>query len=504
MKKIGVVLGLLLVLVAAAAAALPWYLGMEAEEHIRAVIAERSDANSPFAVKLVQYDRGWLQSTALHRVSLKADPAVYFDIHHDIDQLPDQHGLVRVRSTPRWPQQVQAAADYYFAKQPAVTVDTAVDFERNVAVRISSPAFSRPLLTQPDVKLSWGGAQGTLNFTGSSKMKLDVSMPRLAFEGGGAVADLTRASLQGEWTTAVNQLDWQGETRITVDQVALESPSGGGVLKGIQTSMRQHNQGQTILVGYALKVKEGVATGAGIDQQGFSDAVLELEFDRLDKKALSKYFDDLSNAERSGVSQQAQTQVAAQLWLGLMNELLKGSPEMRVKQLGVKTANGAMSGSAVLAFNGKDFTQVTSPADLMARTSFSASAETSAALLRLWMANDARAHAVKVLSEQGAYPDDAQIKQMSEQLVQQQLTALEAAGVLKTEGDKFVLRAEFAGGKLMVNGSPADQLLGPMLAPPTAVPTRPWRPASGILEARGVRAARARKRERARAHVVAL
>ena len=198
--------------------------------------------------------------------------------------------------------------------------------------------------------------------------------------------------------------------------------------------MRQHNQGRPYLVGYALKVKEGVATGAGIDQQGFSDAVLELELDRLDKKALSKYFDDLSNAEQSGVSRQAQTQLAAQLWLGLMNELLKGSPEMRVKQLGVKTANGALSGSAVLGFDGKDFTQVTSPADLMARTSFSASAEASSVLLRLWMAKDARAHAVKVLAEQGRYPDDAQIKQLSEQLVQQQLTALEAAGVLEDRG----------------------------------------------------------------------
>ena len=55
----------------------------------------------------------------------------------------------------------------------------------------------------------------------------------------------------------------------------------------------------------------------------------------LDKKALNKYLDDLTNAEQSGVSQQAQAQLAAQLWLGLMNELLKGSPEMRVKQLGV-------------------------------------------------------------------------------------------------------------------------------------------------------------------------
>ena len=470
MKKIGIALGLLLGLVAVAAAALPWYLGVEAEKRFREATADRSASSSPFAVTLVEYRRGWLGSTALHRVSLKADPEVYFDIHHDIDQLPDRVGLVRMRSTPSWPQQVQAAADYYFAKQPALTVDTVVDFERNVAIRIASPAFSRALLTQPGVKLTWGGAQGTLRFTGSSKMKLDMSMPRLAFEGGGARADLTRASLQGEWTTAGSQLDWQGETRIAVDQVALESPGGGGVLKGIETTMLQRNQGQTILVGYAFKVKEGVATGVGMDQQGFSDAVVELEFDRLDKKALSKYFDDLTNAEQSGVSQQARTQLAAQLWLGLMNELLKGSPEMRVKQLGVKTANGALSGSAVLGFDGKDFTQVTSPAELMARTRFSGAAEASAVLLRAWMAKDARAHAVKVLSEQGKYPEESQVQQLSEQLVHQQLAALEAAGVLKPDGDKFVLRAELAGGKLMVNGSPADQLLGPMLAPPVAAP----------------------------------
>jgi uncharacterized protein YdgA (DUF945 family) len=471
MKKIGIALGLLVVLVGIAAAAVPWYLGIEAETRFRDGMAERSGGNSAFAVTLVQYRRGWLQSTALHRVSLKADPDVYFDIQHDIDHLPDMRGnLVRMRSTPRWPQQVQAAADYYFAKRPALTVDTTVDFERNVDVRITSPAFSRPLLTQPEVKLTWGGAQGTLRFAGNSQMKLDMSMPRIAFEGGGAVADLTRASLQGEWTTAGSQLDWQGETRIAVDQVTLESPGGGGVLKGIETTMHQRNQGPTILVGYALKVKEGVATGVGMDQQGFSDAVLELEFDRLDKKALSKYFDDLTNAEESGLSQRAQAQLAAQLWLGLMNELLKGSPEVRVKQLGVKTANGALSGSAVLGFDGKDFTQLTSPADLMGRTRFSGSAEASAVLLGAWMAKDARANAVKVLAEQGTYPDDAQVKQLSEQLGQQQLAALEAAGLIKLEGDKFVLRAELASGKLMLNGNPADQLLGPLLAPPAVAP----------------------------------
>ena len=474
MKKIGIALGVLLGLLVVAAGALPWYLGVQAEERLRAATAERNAAGSPFAVTLVQYRRGWLDSTALHRISLKADPSVHFDIQHDIEQLPDPSGnLVRIRSTPRWPEQVQAAADYYFAKQPALTVETVVDYERNVAVRISSPAFSRPLLTQPNVKLTWGGAQGAMHFTGDSKMKLELSMPQLAFAGDGATADLTRASLHGEWTTAGSQLDWQGETRIAVEKVALESPNGGGVLKGIETTMLQRNQGQTILVGYAVKVKEGVATGVGIEQQGFTDAVLELELDRLDKKALSKYFDDLTNAEQTGVSQQARTQLAAQLWLGLMSDLLKASPEMRVKQLGMKTANGTLNGSAVLGFDGKDFTQIGSPAELMARTKFTAAAEASGILLRAWLAKDAHAHAVKVLSERGTYPDEAQVKQLAEELIQEQLMALQTAGVLKPEGDKFVLRAELASGKLMVNGNAADQLLGPMLVPPPATMPAP-------------------------------
>jgi uncharacterized protein YdgA (DUF945 family) len=469
MRKIAVVLGAVLVVAGVAAAALPWYLGMETEKHIRAAMKEPHGANSAFSLKLVQYQRGWAHSVAVHRIGLKADPDVYFDIRHDIDHLPDPRvGLVHVRSTPRWPQQVQAAADYYFAKQAAMTVDTVVDYERNVEVSIASPAFSRPLLTQPEVKLTWGGAKGALRFAGGSKMKLELNMPRLAFEGGGASADVTAARLDGDWSTGGSQLDWQGETRLAIGKLSMESPRGGGTLTGIETTMLQRNQGETILVGYAVKVKEGIATGAGIEPQGFTDAVLDIEFDRLDKKALSKYLDDLGGAEQSGVSPEAQARVAAQLWLTLVNELLKGSPEMRIKQVGVKTANGALSGSAVLGFDGAGFSQVTSPFELMTRTRFSATAEASATLLRAWMVKDARANAVNVLAQQGTLADEAQVKLLSEQLVQQQLAALEAAGLLQSQGEKFVLRAEMTDGKLLLNGNPADQFLGPMLAPPAA------------------------------------
>ena len=215
-----------------------------------------------------------------------------------------------------------------------------------------------------------------------------------------------------------------------------------------------------------------------MDQQGFSDAVLELEFDRLDKKALSKYFDDVANAEQSGVSQQAQTQArrpavagaderAAEGIAGDARQAARGEDrERRAERL--RGARLRRQGLYADHFaSGPDGTH-----------QFSGSAEASAALLRGWMAKDARAHAVKVLAEQGRPLDEAQVQLLSEQLVQQQLAALEATGCSNPRATSSWLRAEVSGGKLMLNGNAADQLLGPMLAPPPAAPVPALAPTS--------------------------
>jgi hypothetical protein len=51
----------------------------------------------------------------------------------------------------------------------------------------------------------------------------------------------------------------------------------------------QRSNGNSVLVGYALRIGFGSAAHAGATSQTISNAVLELELDKLDKKALSKY-----------------------------------------------------------------------------------------------------------------------------------------------------------------------------------------------------------------------
>ena len=69
---------------AAGTAALPWYLGWRTEHGFAEVLrqTQAGNANSPLAITLVQYRRGWLSSEVTHRISMKSDPDAYFTIKH--------------------------------------------------------------------------------------------------------------------------------------------------------------------------------------------------------------------------------------------------------------------------------------------------------------------------------------------------------------------------------------------------------------------------------------
>jgi len=461
MKTVKIALVVLLLLVAAAGAAFPWYLGWETEQGFKQGLDHAAlGGNSPMSVSLVRYERGWLHSTAVHRVTLKADPEVHFDVLHDIRHLPDpKQGLVIVQSTPRWPEKVQAAADYYFGGKPALSLQTVKRFDRSVSMTLESPAFSKPMLTEPGVTLTWGGASGEMSLEGPARVVLALDLPRVEVDGSGVKAVFAAIQMAGDWNVAGNQAEWSGQTTLSIGELSFTSPFGGGTLKGLESSMVQRNQGETVLVGYSLKVQEGSATEPGAHPQGFQDAVLDIELDRLDKKTLVKYFDDVAGAQQAQVTPEAQSRLAVQLALGMMTEMLKGSPEMRVKKLGMQTANGAVAGSAVLSFDGNGMPAGASQAEMLSRVRFTGSAELSSTLLQAWVAKQVRAQAASALSQQGAPVEEAQVHTLTQQLVQQQLAGLEASGLVKAEGDKFVIRAEFASGKLSINGMPADQFL---------------------------------------------
>jgi uncharacterized protein YdgA (DUF945 family) len=346
-------------------------------------------------------------------------------------------------------------------------------FDRTWSMTMESPAFSKPMIAQPEIKLTWGGASGAMSVVERSKVNLALQLPRIALEGSGMTAEFAGMQMRGDWVIADNKADWSGRTDFSIHEISLNSPFANASLKGVETSVVQRNQGDTVLLGYLLKVNEGAAQGPGDAPQSFKDAVLDVEFDRLNRKALAKYFDDVAGADRAQLTPDAYNRLVGQIALGMFGDLLKGSPELRVKRVAVQTQNGQVSGSAVIAFDGKGFAGAngaqTSPAELMSRVKFNGSAELSSTLLQAWMAGGAREQALHSLAAQGTRFEEAQIQSLAQEMVRQQLAALEATGLLKAEGDKFVIRAELESGALTVNGVRSDQFLPPMV-PSVVIP----------------------------------
>jgi uncharacterized protein YdgA (DUF945 family) len=460
MKKLAISLAVVAGLAGLACAAVPWYVGMETEKYFQTQVNESVlGPDASMTLKMVQYDRGWLRATAVQRLALKADPSVQFDIRHEINHIPDPHvGWVTVRSTPVWPKEVQAAADYYFGNQPAL------------ATRVTSPAFSKPMLKSPETKVTWGGASGTLAFGegGMVQVKLQAPSVGATFPGGSMV--VSNSALEGRWVIKGPGTDWHGDTSLSFGKIEVGGPLGKASVSGMRVAFSQRDQGETVQVGYSVNIGKGEASGAGQSVTAFSNAVFDVELDKLDKKAIAKYVQDTNNAQAAKIGDPARERLALQLTIGFLTDVLKGSPVLRVKKLGVETPAGAIAGSATVSFDGKELGQPTMPMEWLQRVTFNGSAEVSRALLKSMMQPKMQAQATMMLSQNGTPADPAQLQQLVDKALEDQFKAWAGAGLVQDKGDKLVVQADFSKGKLLLNGQPGDHLMPPMLLAPQPQP----------------------------------
>jgi uncharacterized protein YdgA (DUF945 family) len=321
------------------------------------------------------------------------------------------------------------------------------------------------MLKSPDTKVTWGGASGTLVFSDGRAVQLKVQAPNVGVRSPATSVQVSNCALEGNWVMLGAQTDWHGETTLSIDQIAVGGPVGKGSLSGVRAAISQRDKGETVQVGYSLQIGKGEATGAAQPVMAFTNAVLDIELDNLAKQAIAKYVQDTNNAQAAQVGAQAQQRLAAQLTMGFMTDLLKGSPVLRIKKLGVETAAGAVAGSATVSFDGKELGQPTMLAEWLQRVTFNGSAEASRTLLKAMMQSKMQAQATMMLSQNGTAADPAQLQQLVDKALEDQFKAWGAAGLVQDQGEKLVIQADFSNGKLLVNGQPGDHLMPPMLAP---------------------------------------
>ncbi len=469
-------------ILAATACALPWYLGTQTEQAMRAEVSKLAgSAQFPLNVTFMRYDRGWLSSAAVTRFTLKAEPSLFLDVRHEISHLPQPRtGWVRVRSVPQWNGELKAVLDHYFSGQPALTVDSVFGFDGRGKTTFSSPAFNQPLHAAPGAKLSWGGMQGTISLGADERLVASATAPHLTLQGGDTQAGLKTLKFDASWEMHGPAADWQGETRVALAELRFSGPRDQVAMKDLSGAAYQRSKGESVLLGYALRVGAGSSAKVGETENSFSNAVLDLEFDQINKKALAKYLDDVRAGEQLAAPPSG---FVSQTVLDLAAELLRGSPVIRLKKLGLETPSGAVSAQATVSFDGSNLAELRFSPELLSRLQARGNVEIAASLLRAQLQRKVRPQVEVALVQQGAQSTEENIRALSEKLTDAQLKSLTDTGILRASGTNFTVEAELASGQVLVNGQPANQLFGAILAPSPPTAERPPRPSRPELQA---------------------
>jgi uncharacterized protein YdgA (DUF945 family) len=462
------------VILAGTACAAPWYNGVRVEHSMREYVEQRgADKQSPLTISSVRFDHGWLSSEAVTRIALKADPSVHLDVRHQVSQIPGRTGWVRVQSVPQWPAELKAHLDYYFGGQPPLTIDTVFAYDGSHISHFASPSFVRPLHQHPDTTVSWGGMQGTLTMDADSHWQGSASVPTLALEGADGRLNVNGIQIDGKWDVHGSAIDWQGETTLSLAEFRYSAPLQQVALNNFTGAFSQHTKGGDIQIGYAVRLGSASSSHAGQANQTFSNAVLELELDKLNKAALAKYSADFNNAQKLNMSAEASGRLAAQLVMQLGMELLHGSPELHLKNLAVETPAGALAVHGSVIFDGNGLSETPMPAELITRVKAKADVKLAGTLLRAQMQQLLRPQMEVALREQGGLNSEENLHAMTEKAIEQQLKGWTEAGLLRSSGQDYTVDAQFAMGQVLVNGTPANQLFGGMFAPPSAPDNQP-------------------------------
>jgi hypothetical protein len=170
---------------------------------------------------------------------------------------------VHVRSVPEWHGASKSTLDYCFGAQPPLTVDTIIDFHGGRQTVVNSPAFTKAMPDLPSSKISWGGIQGTAFMGADRQLTAVATVPHLLVEGGDNEGGLTALKLDAEWDLRGTVADWQGDTKVALTELRFSGPRDQVAMKDLSGAAYQRSKGDSVLLGYVLRVGAGSSAKAG-------------------------------------------------------------------------------------------------------------------------------------------------------------------------------------------------------------------------------------------------
>ncbi len=471
MKKSGILIagGVAAGLAAGGYAGAAWWSGNEMEAGFRAhAEALSSDSALPLRVTVVSYERGLRGATAVTRVAPRQMPQVFLEFEHDITHGPDpSFGWGRIVTRLRGPEPLRAALDEVFGGQPAFTATSTLPFAGGSSIAIVSPAFDRG---DAGSRASWGGLSGTVELPGEDVARFDLQAPSVAVQGRGGRFTATALRTTGEWKlSGPNSLHWTGRSTGSAESIEVGSPFGAYGVRRLSAEGWQKDQGDTLASGYLLTVGAATMPGKAGPETVFSDFALEVDAERLDRKALGDFMHASEAAQQPGLAPQEQGRRMLEAMAGLVEGLAAKSPRLNLKRLALESPRGGLRAEGHLAMTPAPAVSgaaadpgAGAPGVLLAvaeRLAGRFVIDLSPDLVRFALEKRAAVTAYSELSRRGEPLDETAAAQLAARIAEDRLRLLVEAGLLRPEGERLRVEAVLAGGELTLNGLTREEFM---------------------------------------------
>ena len=312
MKRIATIIGIVLVLIVAAAAALPFWFGMEAEKAYNNIVQELSSGT---AISSQSYQRGWLSSTAETTMAISGSPLTVSMVHRishgplPIDRILNGDfaltpAMAFVDSEVKLvPKKGSSAAwlTEFTRRMAALNARTIVDLNGNAETTLDVPASRSKGKT--GATFNSRGLSGTIGFhEGGQRVDIEVRVPGLSFSSD--KGEFSLKNLIYRFNSSAGTAGYMfGNSTL---QLAELSAGPGFELKGLRLTTRSKPSGPnlTAIIDYRVQ-----AIKSGTDEHGPGELSFVLR--KLDAKALQRFNQQYNQISKRGLPQQQASMMAA-------------------------------------------------------------------------------------------------------------------------------------------------------------------------------------------------
>jgi uncharacterized protein YdgA (DUF945 family) len=454
-QKSALVVAVVGVVLLGAAAAAPYWFGMQAEEVYNKNLQEIAK-DGQVAITRQTYERGWLNSTAEATYTFGGLPVsltVISKIYHGpipltgALELKPVLALIKGQATLTLPLPI---------KLPPIHGTTVIHLEGDSETHFEVAAANS---NDPSgASVSWQGLTGDVTTSADLKqLTMNILSPLLQINSPTQKFSLAKGKITANLQRSASGLT-TGNLSYAIDKVSSESEKGNMVMNGLMLATSSSEAAGNLSVSVDLKL-QSIGDGA----TSYGPGQLSIKMRNLDTATLVKYQKDMRTMQAKKLPPEQMPSVLMGKMLELVTSLAKKAPEIEVSKISFKFKDGEITGNGKLVLDGNKTDIGENPGLLLMALSGQGEVLVPQAALKALTAIDL-SRQLETYKSQGRFSEEEMKKLTPQKVSEISLAAAPkfmdryAADMkLVPDGDAYKISMSLSHGQFLLNGQPLSQ-----------------------------------------------